>query len=163
MDTEIIDACQSLSFCTMTASEMGPSLWKAIHNITRGYTPTPEKKEALKTFLNALAVLIPCHTCAHHFKDIAPTVQVNSKEDAVKWGIDAHNLVNKRLGKPVMTYNEAIQAMSGGLQSQAPTCTPLPDTSNTVMGLSITLGLVVVLLIVATIFAFRRNGKFAKT
>jgi hypothetical protein len=114
-DIAVLEAAlKDPAFAHVSAENMGPSLWKAIHNITRVYVPTPEKEAALKAFISSLAVLLPCSVCAEHFKALAPTVQTDTSVAALKWGIDVHNLVNKRLNKPVLTYAQAVKAISDG-------------------------------------------------
>jgi hypothetical protein len=113
---ELVAAVMDPEFTKLPAATFGPPFWTAIHNITRTYTPTPEKAAALRTFMESLAVLLPCAQCSEHFSKMAPTVPTDSTISAVKWGIDTHNSVNKRLNKPVYSYAEALKL----IKSQAP-------------------------------------------
>lgn len=91
----------------------GPLQWMALHQMVRGFpnNPSPEKQEALKAYVMALVHLLPCSICAAHWKDIAPTVKTGSRAEALKWTIDVHNAVNKRTGKKVLSYTEALDAI----------------------------------------------------
>jgi hypothetical protein len=91
----------------------GPLQWRTLHQLLRGYPnePTPAHETALREYTSALATLLPCSICATHWATLAPTVQTASRLAAMKWGVDVHNTVNKRLGKPVLTYAEAADAM----------------------------------------------------
>jgi hypothetical protein len=61
----------------------------------------------------SLGDLLPCAVCAQHWTTIAQTVDTTSRAAALKWSVDAHNTVNARLGKPVLSYPEAMQAIVG--------------------------------------------------
>jgi hypothetical protein len=117
MDAAVLAAAvKDPEFTQVPAAAFGPPFWTAIHNITRTYAPTPEKAAALRSFMESLAVLLPCSLCSEHFAKLAPTVATDSTLSAVKWGIDTHNSVNKRLGKPVYSYAEAVKL----IKSQSP-------------------------------------------
>jgi hypothetical protein len=94
----------------------GPVEWMAMHQMLRGFQPTPTRKAALVTHLTSLADVLPCSACGNHWRTIAPTVDTSSRDAALKWSIDAHNSVNERLGKPKLSYAQAIAAMDA-LQS----------------------------------------------
>jgi hypothetical protein len=81
--------------------------------LLRGYPdkPSAETQQALRNYLEALVYLIPCPSCAAHWKDIVGTVDTSSRVAALKWSIDTHNAVNHRLRKPVLTYSQALQAL----------------------------------------------------
>jgi hypothetical protein len=93
----------------------GPLQWSALHQLLRGYPQQPSEKtqQDLRQYVTALAGLIPCSICATHWADIAPTVDTSSRFAALKWSIDVHNAVNKRLGKPVLTYAQAVDHLTG--------------------------------------------------
>jgi hypothetical protein len=54
---------------------------------------------------------IPCGECRKHWEklieDFPPVFKSNF--DFFKWGIEAHNKVNFRLGKPIFTIQQAIE------------------------------------------------------
>ncbi len=93
----------------------GPLQWMALHQMLRGYpvsAPSEEKQAALRQYVTAMAEVIPCIKCSMHWKQLATTVKTGSRFEALKWSIDAHNYVNKRLHKPVLTYAEAVKSMN---------------------------------------------------
>ena len=78
----------------------GPRLWKEIHSISLKNNPIIFKK-----FLNSLPNKIPCKECKLHFREYMRTHPVT--KDTVRWGIDFHNSVNRRIGKKILSYKEA--------------------------------------------------------
>jgi hypothetical protein len=93
----------------------GPPQWIALHQLLRGYpleNAPQEKQDALKAYVTGLAGIIPCNACAQHWKVLAETVQTSDRRAALAWSIDAHNLVNARLGKRVLTYMEAARVLT---------------------------------------------------
>lgn len=92
----------------------GPNQWLALHQMLRGYPrtdPSPAKQRALRQYVAAMADVMPCSICSDHWRKLAPTVKTGSRLEALKWSIDAHNTVNKRLGKPVYTYAQAVKLL----------------------------------------------------
>jgi hypothetical protein len=93
----------------------GPHGWKFIHYITLGYpnNPTEKDKERYYNFFHALKFVIPCSICGAHFRENLEKNPINdevlsSKEKLINWGIQMHNLVNKKNGKKVYTYEEGL-------------------------------------------------------
>ena len=172
-DTVLERALQDPEFAYVSAEAMGPSLWKAIHNITRVYVPTPEKMQALAAFMDSLAVLLPCSVCAQHFQALAPTLKVDSSLAALKWGIDVHNSVNKRLNKPVLSYKEAVRLIgSGGGSGATSSFNPAPalaaaptkSATNTGLWAGLILSIVAALAcVVGMVFVITRRQKAMTT
>ena len=133
----------------------GPVQWMALHQLMRGFpvAPSEARRKGLEQYVTALADVIPCPSCSEHWRDLARTVRTDGRVQALKWSIDAHNTVNKRLGKPVYTYAQAARALTaacdgnvfrgmpsvaGGLQTPL----PLPPASHHgVMWSPLTIGL----------------------
>jgi hypothetical protein len=91
----------------------GPSLWQFIHTITiidfEGNNEN-NNQNALLRLINVQHV-IPCGSCrSHYIENLKDVKQLDLKKPMVLfyWSVDFHNKVNKRLGKPVLSYNEAI-------------------------------------------------------
>lgn len=86
-------------------AQLGNAGWRVFHTILAQYPeqPTPEARDTLWNYLHLFSRVYPCRECAEHFqqllKDYPP--QLSSRKVAVMWGCDAHNKVNKRLGKPI--------------------------------------------------------------
>ena len=49
--------------------------------------------------------LIPCPTCSEDFRKIIEEYPLTG--DYFTWSVDVHNLVNKKLGKPQVSYEDA--------------------------------------------------------
>ena len=130
VDPAIARAFADPAFTDMKAAEVGHILWDAIHTVTRGLKPTPERQEALKQFMQALDVLLPCDKCSQHFQPLVDILPTTSAPLAFQWSVDAHNEVNRRLGKKVLTYEEAIEAVKRNLQPTAPTSALIPSSSS---------------------------------
>lgn len=94
----------------------GRHVWKALHYISLGYPdkPTKEEKEHYKNFFTLLKYTLPCNLCRIHYNDnlleypLTDDVLKN-KNNLVKWVIDLHNIVNKKKGYPVLTYEQALE------------------------------------------------------
>lgn len=86
-------------------AEVGRAGWKMIHTILAQYPeePTEEDRMTLSTYLKLLSRVYPCRECAEHFQELLKLYppQLSSRKAAVMWGCDAHNKVNKRLGKEI--------------------------------------------------------------
>ncbi|NBR60075.1 MAG: hypothetical protein EBT86_00225 [Actinobacteria bacterium] len=93
----------------------GPIFWHTIHIIALGYPiqePPYQIKRAAKDFYESLASLIPCPVCREHYakhlseNPISPSL--DKRADLFRWTVNLHNVVNKSLGKPQISENEAI-------------------------------------------------------
>lgn len=155
-DTALEDALCARNFCEISAAEMGPAIWKTIHDVTRVHDPTPERQEALRQFISSLALLLPCSKCSEHFQVLAEGVQTDTRLAALKWGIDAHNAVNARLGKPVLSYKEAVRHIANQEAAEG-----VPSTSSNTTGLVVAVcvlaGVVVILFAVLLARALRKK------
>ncbi len=130
------------------------------------------------TYMTSLAEIMPCSLCANEWRQIAPTVAsaTDSRYTALKWTIDVHNAVNKRLHKPVLTYAEAVDAiksacpgnvlgnMGRGATVRRPLTGPGAFTDSEVassplfLGVTIAFGAVVlVLVVVLVIVSYKGN------
>ena len=96
----------------MNQNLWGPQLWFFLHTISFNYPLKPKKedKERMITFLYGLQPVIPCKICRDHFKrNLAESPpRLDNRKDFSEWMIDAHNEVNGRTGKKILTYDEAI-------------------------------------------------------
>ena len=97
----------------------GPHGWKFIHYVTLSYpqNPTEENKTNFKNFFTLLQHVLPCKICANHYaenlKKLPLTDEVLSSRDSlVKCAIDIHNIVNESKNKPVMKYEDALNAIN---------------------------------------------------
>lgn len=93
----------------------GPSCWKFLHCICISYPlfPKEEDKEAMKAYFNSLKDVIPCYTCKEDFKimlqDDPIDHHLNSREALCMWIHSKHNMVNMKLGAPIMSFEDSIR------------------------------------------------------
>ena len=89
----------------------GPHAWNLLHTIANAYPENPNHDAQLniERFIKTFSELLPCSTCKDDFRKyiLKFPVQSKSQKSLVKWMIDAHNHVNKKLGKKLVTYSEA--------------------------------------------------------
>ena len=112
----------------------GPPGWKFIHFITLGYPdmPTESQKKKYYDYFHSLKHVIPCSICASHFAENLEELPLDdnvlaSRENLVRWGINIHNIVNKKNGKKEYTYEEGIKEILKPLCQKGCTSTP-PQT-----------------------------------
>jgi hypothetical protein len=86
----------------------GPAAWKFFTTVAFGYpdTPTDDEKIAAFNFFESLRYLLPCGVCKEHYDENFATTPVNveSRDTLSHWVVDFHNIVNKSLGKPIISY-----------------------------------------------------------
>jgi len=116
----------------MSPSVWGPIFWNAMHIVTLGYSDSPSKdeQEAVASYFESLAFVIPCPICRTHYSEFLrqmPVRAVNhSRTTLVYWLFQLHNRVNAQLGKRKISWDEFVNAMralsrSGGTGSAANT------------------------------------------
>lgn len=94
-------------------SIFGPAMWFTFHNGAVQYPnrPTEFIKHGMKQFLLNVPIMIPCISCREHFYTLLSHTDldqvVSSREALFKFWVDAHNYVNKRYGKPVISLRDA--------------------------------------------------------
>jgi hypothetical protein len=90
----------------------GPGAWLFLHSVTLNYPqdPTPRDEEEIKQFFMLVGKILPCFYCRDHYSRHLKEfpIQTGSKKDLVYWLIDIHNDVNKELGKPKLSRQEAM-------------------------------------------------------
>lgn len=96
----------------------GRFLWYSIHFIALDYpeNPTPQDRVKYKSFFENLGSVIPCYKCSVNYKrhiEELPLVSeagdfLENKGTLFAWTVELHNIVNKELGKPVMSLDSAF-------------------------------------------------------
>jgi hypothetical protein len=109
----------SIDIYKMLPEIWGEYGWKFLHLVTMGYpiNPTDEDKEHYYQYMTDLKYVLPCKKCryhmASHLKKYPLTEEVMScRKNFVRWGIDLHNVVNYYTGKPMLTYDEAMNEIN---------------------------------------------------
>ncbi|KAK6335375.1 hypothetical protein TWF696_002154 [Orbilia brochopaga] len=97
--------------CPPDVEQLGRSTWTLLHSLTATYppTPTPSQKSDMKTFITILSRIYPCWSCAEDFaayiKEPENAPRLDTQEDFGRWMCNAHNAVNRKLGKPEFDCN----------------------------------------------------------
>ncbi|KAK7943280.1 FAD-linked sulfhydryl oxidase ALR [Apiospora aurea] len=93
----------SRSDCPPDVEELGRSTWTLLHSIAATYpsAPSPTEQTDLRSFMGAFSRLYPCWSCAEDFQKYMAKQQmpVGSRDEFGKWLCEAHNAVNRKLGK----------------------------------------------------------------
>lgn len=85
-------------------SKWGPHFWATLHIACLGC----QDYKALSEFVEGYVYIIPCLSCRQHFEQVLVENPIPEADDFFKWSVDVHNIVNKRLGKPEVSYEDAL-------------------------------------------------------
>lgn len=95
----------------MDKNVWGKPMWSTIHLVALGYPeyePSADIVVKYHQFFISLGYVIPCDECRTHYNsmlaDMPPVLE--NRDTLFKWTIDIHNMVNERLGKDKVTYEE---------------------------------------------------------
>lgn len=91
----------------MKPDKWGPYFWGALHLTALG---CPDA-QVIRTFVECYKTVLPCIACREHFTRVLEENPVPTTEDRMvifAWSVDVHNLVNERLGKPILSYDQAL-------------------------------------------------------
>jgi hypothetical protein len=146
----------------------GPNAWDFMHTVTFSYpeSPTTEEMTNMKHFFYSTSEVLPCTKCRSHFSRLVHTEypitdHLTSKETLSKWLVEAHNLVNDRLGKPRLSYDfvrQKYEYMADKCEVKIlDTCQPATVKRKWIIG--VITGIVGVLLIVCICYWMRRRSK----
>lgn len=83
----------------MDPPSWGPYYWALLH--ISALTNTSGFPELVQLF----PALIPCPTCSEDFRKIIADYPLTG--DYFTWSVDVHNLINRKLGKPQVSYEDA--------------------------------------------------------
>ena len=104
-------------------AQWGPAGWIFLHSIGFSYpeaTPTMEEKESMYKFLVHTGEVLPCRRCRRHYAAFVRThlsdpycAVLADRESLSRFLVDLHNDVNRRLGRPEMSF-ERVRALYEG-------------------------------------------------
>jgi hypothetical protein len=82
----------------------GPSLWKFIHTIT-----IIDFVDVI-SILHGIIAMMPCKKCIQSYQDFLQCIGPAQYErmELFRYGIEYHNIINKKLGKAVISYQDAV-------------------------------------------------------
>ena len=93
----------------------GPYFWGAFHLACLATVD----QESLKTFINSYQMVLPCFWCRLHFSQVLAENPIPDT-DVFKWSVDVHNIVNEKLGKQVISYEDALKHWLSGCEPDEP-------------------------------------------
>ena len=97
-----------------TKAYYGPGYWAAMH-IDAFNAKTYETKITSSNTIARMITSFPCLRCRKHATEYAsqnPFIHAVNNGDPMslfRWVWKFHNTVNKRLGKPIMSFEEAVK------------------------------------------------------
>jgi hypothetical protein len=106
----------------------GPYFWGAFHLACLAAID----KEALKTFIESYQMVLPCFGCRMHFSQLLAEYPF-PETDQFRWSVDIHNKVNERIGKPLMTYEDALVHWLSGCELELPPSEPFFDSTTVIL------------------------------
>jgi hypothetical protein len=101
----------------LSLRKWGPCAWNTLHAFayTTPEEPSIEEQESIKTFLRIFTRHIPCNRCRTHFdKYLSENMKndtLSTRKNVISFLNDAHNDVNRRLGKPIWTIEQHTESM----------------------------------------------------
>lgn len=87
----------------------GPRLWAALHRRALAVPPGTSDNAWLAGFRE----ILPCGDCRQHWDGMVAATPPPAAPDLFAWTVARHNEVNRRLGKPEMALEAALQRWSG--------------------------------------------------
>ena len=109
---------RDLRACPLDKDELGASTWKFLHTMSVNYPdqPTIQEQADMKQFFGLFAKLYPCAPCAEDLRADLKThpVRVESGMALAQWTCEAHNRVNKKLGKEEFDCKKVFERWRDG-------------------------------------------------
>jgi len=102
-------------------SKWGKYYWTCLHITALGYpeAPTLEDKANYTLFFETFGKGLPCTFCknhyARHFQELPVELYLFGRPQLFDWTVRFHNIVNRELGKPLWTYDQAWDWYTKGL------------------------------------------------
>ena len=104
----------NLRRAALSKEDMGRAWWVALHSLANRLEDDDEGKLPLETqqqlsaFIVLLTRLYPCDLCRDHFREMVERTppRLTTALDFQRWLSDRHNEVNKRLGKPLISFEQ---------------------------------------------------------
>ena len=98
----------------MQTDSWGPHAWETLHHISFGSPVTldADDKHNYKQMINSLRCLAPCSLCRSAFGELLNYINIDdyidTREGLCFWVFVIHNLVNRKLDKPLETFANVI-------------------------------------------------------
>ena len=117
----IVMKFENIKLSTADPRVWGPSFWFTLHNGALRYpeNASPVTKERMKNFILGMTIMIPCIACKDHATAFIESKYseldtiVKGRDNLFNFFVDFHNYVNKRYGKKLFSYKEALDLYNG--------------------------------------------------
>lgn len=105
----------------LTINQWGPAGWEMLHVFSHSFAqdPNDDDRHRMHSLLHLFAIHLPCPSCRRHFSELLqrelPTPNAPalvSRDALVAFVNDAHNEVNRRLGKRTVRLQEHYRVFS---------------------------------------------------
>lgn len=91
----------------------GEHLWGLIHTMTIiDFEESGPHNQRIFVCLKGMGAAIPCSICRAHYENEINKFNFHNLNEPMclfRWSVDFHNEVNAKLGKPIVTYEEALE------------------------------------------------------
>lgn len=87
--------------------KFGPGTWFVMHAFAKMCDKKKKDREHFISFLNNVIRKLPCKVCRKHSNQYINDNPLNNDGEIFLWTWKFHNNVNERLGKPLMSYEDA--------------------------------------------------------
>ncbi|VUZ54004.1 unnamed protein product [Hymenolepis diminuta] len=99
--------------CPLDKVSLGRATWALLHTMAAYYPSRPSVNEmkSMERFFQDFAEFFPCKYCADDFKRNMEKFppKVHSREALSGWLCLQHNLVNKKMGKPLFDCSKVLE------------------------------------------------------
>lgn len=104
--------------CPLDKDELGRSTWKLLHTIAATYSdePSQEDQSNMEQFIRLIPKVYPCEVCANDFSEILTyhPPNISSQKSLAKWMCEVHNMVNRKLEKPLFDCSKVNERWRDG-------------------------------------------------
>ncbi|XP_060880214.1 FAD-linked sulfhydryl oxidase ALR-like [Metopolophium dirhodum] len=104
--------------CPLDKDELGRSTWKLLHTIAATYSdePSHEDQSNMEQFIRLIPKVYPCEVCANDFSEILTyhPPNISSQKSFAKWMCEVHNMVNRKLEKPLFDCSKVNERWRDG-------------------------------------------------
>jgi|NOAtaT_6_FD_contig_21_3224833_length_510_multi_4_in_0_out_0_1 hypothetical protein len=112
---------QDNTVLTQSPEVFGPAFWFSFHTGAAHLPDTlsPISASRIRSFIRGIPELVPCTECSEHSRAFIEENKARIDnfargDDVFKFYVDFHNYINRRLNKPLVSYEKAYEMYKGG-------------------------------------------------